>query len=155
MATQNKIEYTEDVKADPFTLPEYTVPQPDSAPSPAHSTVASPHEERYQETADDESSDPEERSSETLQSDGGKALKMLGTGVVAIVLPPVLIAGAAVASVGVMIYGCGKLLEGIGKGLAVGPETAYKAGVKPQVKRLKRVFGVDNSKKDARGPISI
>ena len=157
MATQTKADYPEDKKANPFAFPDYEV-APEGATPPTHTTVAS-EEEAYQhimgETAADEASGAQERGLKTYQADGGKALKMFGTGLLAIVLPPVLVTGAAIASAGVMIYGCGKLLEGIGKGISVGPEMAYKAGIKPQVKKLKRVLGINRPEKDMLGPISV
>ena len=157
MAAQTKADYPGDKKANPFAHPDYEV-APENATLPTHTSVASDdeaHQHIVGGTAADEVSDAQERGSKIYQSDGGKAFKMFGTGLLAIVLPPVLIAGAAIASAGVMIYGCGKLLEGIGKGISVGPEMAYKAGVKPQVKKLKRALGINRREKDKLGPISI
>ncbi|KAI0701568.1 hypothetical protein C8T65DRAFT_656344 [Cerioporus squamosus] len=54
----------------------------------------------------------------------------------AIILPPAIVAAAAVASAGAMLYGCGKVLEGIGRGLAYVPEILYRACVGKQVKNV-------------------
>ncbi|TBU61819.1 hypothetical protein BD310DRAFT_919930 [Dichomitus squalens] len=51
---------------------------------------------------------------------GSKFAKAIGQSAVAVITMPVIIAAAA-------LYGTGKLLEGIGKGLSVGPEALLKA----------------------------
>ncbi|KAI0701560.1 hypothetical protein C8T65DRAFT_656313 [Cerioporus squamosus] len=61
---------------------------------------------------------------------------LIWTGLSAIIFPPAIVAGAAVASAAVMLYGCGKLLEGIGRGLAYAPELLYRACVGKQVKKV-------------------
>lgn len=53
-------------------------------------------------------------------------MRAIMRGLVAIVLPPVVLAGAGVAAGFGVIYGIGKLLEGIGRGLAAGPEALYR-----------------------------
>ena len=68
--------------------------------------------------------------------DGLNIVKLLWTGLVAITLPPAIVAAAALASAGVMLYGCGKMLEGIGRGLAYAPEQLYKAYIGARVKKI-------------------
>ena len=54
------------------------------------------------------------------KSGGAKVAKAIGQGVVTIVALPVIATAAA-------LYGSGKLVEGIGKGLSVGPEALLKS----------------------------
>lgn len=54
----------------------------------------------------------------------------------AIILPPAIVGAAAVASAAVMLYGCGKVLEGIGRGLAYAPEQLYRACISKRVKKV-------------------
>ncbi|RPD62871.1 hypothetical protein L227DRAFT_599616 [Lentinus tigrinus ALCF2SS1-6] len=68
--------------------------------------------------------------------DGLNIFKLFWTGLAAIVLPPAIVAAAAIASAAVMLYGCGKMLEGIGRGLAYAPEHLYKACIGKQVKKV-------------------
>ncbi|KAI1789428.1 hypothetical protein LXA43DRAFT_579507 [Ganoderma leucocontextum] len=60
----------------------------------------------------------------TPDSRGVKAAKAFGMGLLCIVGIPV---AAAVVTVGGVVYGAGKVLEGVGKGLASGPEAAFNA----------------------------
>ncbi|KAM5538141.1 hypothetical protein V8D89_008195, partial [Ganoderma adspersum] len=55
---------------------------------------------------------------------GVKAAKAFGIGLACLVGIPV---GAALFTAGGVVYGAGKLLEGVGRGLAVGPEAVANA----------------------------
>ena len=55
---------------------------------------------------------------------GVKAAKAFGIGLACLVGIPV---GAALLTAGGVVYGAGKVLEEVGRGLAAGPEAAFKA----------------------------
>ena len=55
---------------------------------------------------------------------GVKAAKAFGIGLACLVGIPM---GAALLTAGGVVYGAGKVLEGVGRGLAAGPEAAFKA----------------------------
>ncbi|KAI0326900.1 hypothetical protein GY45DRAFT_1328364 [Cubamyces sp. BRFM 1775] len=63
----------------------------------------------------------------TKDSTGVKAGKALGIGLLALVAVPVALAGAAVVAAGGVVWGAAKVVEGVGKGLAAGPEAAARA----------------------------
>ena len=58
------------------------------------------------------------------ESAGLKAAKAFGMGLACVVGIPV---AAALVTVGGVVYGAGKVLEGVGRGLAAGPEAAFNA----------------------------
>ncbi|KAI0366679.1 hypothetical protein BV20DRAFT_971618 [Pilatotrama ljubarskyi] len=112
--------------ADPVVLPEYTLlpPSPPAGPSPPRGPNPSSPGPSHQTGAD---SDP--RPSPAAPSEARRIVRGIMRGLLAIVLPPVIIAGAVLAAALAMIYGSGKMLEGIGRTIAVGPEALYKACV--------------------------
>ncbi|KAM5541779.1 hypothetical protein V8D89_004508 [Ganoderma adspersum] len=63
-------------------------------------------------------------SSSPSDSAGLQVAKTVGMGLACLVGVPV---GAALFTVGGVFYGAGKVLEGVGRGLAAGPEAAFKA----------------------------
>ena len=133
MANEPPTEWTADVKAaDAAVLPEYT-PLPTSPQgSPANSEVAPSDSASAVSYASDAGASP-------TCTEGLNIFKLLWTGFLAIVLPPGIIAMAALACAGVMIYGCGRILEAMGRGLSVGPEMIYRAYLG---KRVQRVAGM-------------
>ncbi|KAI0669153.1 hypothetical protein C8Q78DRAFT_198519 [Trametes maxima] len=123
---------------------------PTSAPSPAHvatrpaqdipSTSAAPPEYTLYNDAPQPppSSIPtgvsgsrtladDERSSQSSGKREHGAASALGKGLYAIGAAPVVFVGAGLAAMLAVLYGAGKLIEGLGKGVAIGPEVAYKA----------------------------
>ena len=66
------------------------------------------------------------------ESAGLKAAKNVGIGLACLVGIPV---GAALLTAGGVLYGAGKILEGVGRGLAVGPEAVANAMNVEQVKQ--------------------
>ncbi|RPD77377.1 hypothetical protein L226DRAFT_320814 [Lentinus tigrinus ALCF2SS1-7] len=60
------------------------------------------------------------------RSSGAKVVRAVSTGLLAIVVPPIAVGGVALAATGAVLYGSGKLVEGIGRGIAVGPEMVEK-----------------------------
>ncbi|KAH9890089.1 hypothetical protein C8Q73DRAFT_667760 [Cubamyces lactineus] len=60
-------------------------------------------------------------------SDAGRGpMRTFTRGMKAIVYAPLLVIVAGIAAMLGVLYGCGKLTEAIGKGLSLGPETAYE-----------------------------
>ncbi|OSD07628.1 hypothetical protein PYCCODRAFT_1430872 [Trametes coccinea BRFM310] len=64
----------------------------------------------------------------------GRIFRSIAYGLLAITVPPYIIAAAALAAAAAMLYGVGKLLEGVGHALALGPELLYKACVGKRAK---------------------
>ncbi len=134
MANSPSADWRSDVKVavadpqavDPAMLPEYTALPASPDGSPASSDV-SPH-------------DSASNVGSPSCVDGLNIFKLLWTGLMAITLPPAIVAAAAIASAAVMLYGCGKMLEGIGRGLAYAPELLYKACVGKRVKTVARAL---------------
>lgn len=69
----------------------------------------------------------------------------MGAGLLAIVVPPIAAAGVAVAGSAALIYGTGKILEGVGRGIAAGPEVMFRAYRSPRGRRVRRMFGASVS----------
>ncbi|OJT12837.1 hypothetical protein TRAPUB_10672 [Trametes pubescens] len=121
-------EWQQDVAAaaaatDPANLPEYTfLPPSPSASSPPTARTSTLPLSSSAEAASTASSSDDGRP----RSEGRRIVRAIMRGLAAIVLPPVVVAGAAVAAGFAVIYGMGKLLEGIGRGLAAGPEALYR-----------------------------
>ena len=67
---------------------------------------------------------PETPPTNPQDNPGVKAAKTFGIGLACLVGIPV---GAALLTEGGVVYGAGKVLEGVGRGLAAGPEAAFKA----------------------------
>lgn len=101
--------------------------------------------------------DSESESKSEGRGSGSKMAHAFSAGLLAIVVPPLAVAGAAVAASGFIVYGTGKLLEGIGRGISVGPEKAWEAYERTRnARRIRRAFGqgeksdsVENSTKKA------
>ncbi|KAI0712686.1 hypothetical protein C8Q76DRAFT_492332 [Earliella scabrosa] len=108
--------------ADPTVLPEYTL-LPDS---PAGSAVG----------PDDSASNSGSATGSPACNEGLDIIKLLWTGVVALILPPAIVCAAAIASAAAMMYGCGKMLEGIGRSIAVGPELLWRACAAKRAKKF-------------------
>ncbi|KAI0769819.1 hypothetical protein C8Q74DRAFT_1218347 [Fomes fomentarius] len=67
-------------------------------------------------------------------------LRLLWTGLLAILLPPAIVVAAALAAAGVILYGCGHVLEGVGRGLTIGSERLWRrVSAAPQTKKLVKV----------------
>ncbi|RPD62845.1 hypothetical protein L227DRAFT_573364 [Lentinus tigrinus ALCF2SS1-6] len=75
------------------------------------------------------------------RSSGAKVVRAVSTGLLAIVVPPIAVGGVALAATGAVLYGSGKLVEGIGRGIAVGPEMVWKAYRSEGGRRARRAFG--------------
>ncbi|KAI0647678.1 hypothetical protein C8Q79DRAFT_951424 [Trametes meyenii] len=69
----------------------------------------------------------DDRSSQSSGKREHGAASALGKGLYAIGAAPVVFVGAGLAAMLAVLYGAGKLIEGFGKGVAIGPEVAYKA----------------------------
>ncbi|KAI0357330.1 hypothetical protein OH77DRAFT_1519275 [Trametes cingulata] len=59
-------------------------------------------------------------------------------GMLVIVSAPVFVAGAGLAGMLAVLYGAGKLIEGIGKGLSMGPEAAYRKYQAREERKMER-----------------
>ncbi|KAI0769817.1 hypothetical protein C8Q74DRAFT_851049 [Fomes fomentarius] len=139
----NNAEWTADVKVavavtepqnqgqgriDPAVLPEYTL-LPDS---PSGSAVG-PDDSASNAGAGESSAD---EARPAACKEGLRIFRLLWMGMLAIVLPPAIVAAAAVGSAAAMLYGCGLMLEGIGRGIAIGPELLYRGCVTMRAKML-------------------
>ncbi len=80
---------------------------------------------------------------------GAKFVRALSTGLLAIVVPPIAVGGVAIAATGAVLYGSGKLVEGIGRGISVGPEMAWKAYKSERGRRARRMFSGGNKEERA------
>ena len=129
-------DYPADVKApllDPAAAPEYT-PLP-ASPQDRHSPAASVLTYAGEQPPVVVNADGEH---DAACAEGLTIMRLLWTGVLALVIPPAIVAAAAIACAGAMLYGTGKVLEGFGRGLAVAPEWVYKKVVVAHGKRLAR-----------------
>ena len=116
---------------DPAVLPEYTL-LPASPPQSVVSYNGPDGASDAGPSAPPQNGDP----TPTCGAESLNIFKLLYTGILAIVLPPTIIGGAVLAAGGVMMYGCGKMLEGIGRGLAIGPEVVYRTYIKSRARML-------------------
>ena len=121
---------------DPAALPEYTL----LPASPPESVVS--YEPETGAQAASEAGSPAAAASGTHDGAGCGAetfsiFKLLYTGMLAIVLPPMIAGAAGLAAGAVMLYGCGKLLEGIGRGMSLVPETIYRRLVLKRFRMLR------------------
>ncbi|TBU29419.1 hypothetical protein BD311DRAFT_756633 [Dichomitus squalens] len=66
---------------------------------------------------------------QSTPSSGSAAFEAFGTGLGVVLASPFVLAGAAIFTGGAVLYGCGKMLEGIGGGLVAGPRAAFNAAV--------------------------
>ena len=133
MASQQGDTFKGDVKTPPAadeaqahpTLPEYTrLPASPPGSSPAASVLT------YADHGEDA------REEGPTCAEGRTIVKLLWTGFLALAIPPAIAALAALASAGAMLYGAGKVLEGVGRGLAAGPELLYRTAVAGRVKKF-------------------
>ncbi|KAI0669128.1 hypothetical protein C8Q78DRAFT_992788 [Trametes maxima] len=111
--------------ADPSVLPEYTLLP--ASPAAGAASPPPPLPPRSHPTPAPTPSTP---------SEGKHILRAVARGLAALVLPPFILTAAALAAAAAMLYGCGKMLEGIGRGLAAGPELLYKGCVSRKAKRV-------------------
>ncbi len=59
-------------------------------------------------------------------ADAADVFRLLWTGLLAILLPPAIVVAAALAGAGVVLCGCGHVLEGVGRGLTIGSERLWR-----------------------------
>ena len=80
-------------------------------------------------------------------------------GLLAIVLPPLILTALVLAATAAMLYGTGKTIEGIGRAIVWGPEMLYKFCFQSRVESVwRRVLGgkCAQSPLDAEaGPIAL
>ncbi|EJF56641.1 hypothetical protein DICSQDRAFT_157787 [Dichomitus squalens LYAD-421 SS1] len=136
MASTQTQTWQPDVKShegpiDPAVLPEYTL----LPASPPRSVVSYNDPDGASEAGSSASNHNADATTCGIES--LKIIKMLYTGILAIVFPPMIIGGAALAAAGVMLYGCGRVLEGIGRGLSIGPEVVFRTFMRKRVKMLR------------------
>ncbi len=73
-------------------------------------------------------------------ADAADVLRLLWTGLLAILLPPAIVVAAALAAAGVVLCGCGHVLEGVGRGLTIGSERLWRrVSAARETRRLVRV----------------
>ncbi|KAI0755345.1 hypothetical protein C8Q80DRAFT_1266818 [Daedaleopsis nitida] len=119
---------------DPFIPPEYDSLSVAHAPASSeahmqrqrqsHLVASSSLLEEEAEAPLPPSPSPSSSSSRAEERKGGGVLRALGSGFLAILLPPVAILGVACAARGFIVYGAGKVVERVGRGIAAGPEAA-------------------------------
>ena len=71
--------------------------------------------------------------------DGHKVASAVSTGMLALVVPPVAVASAALATSSALVQQSARMVEGIGRGLVAGPEAAYRAYGKAKLERDARI----------------
>ncbi|PIL22980.1 hypothetical protein GSI_15677 [Ganoderma sinense ZZ0214-1] len=147
------------IDVDPNVLPEYTLlptsppPEPEYDGAPPHaSPVDNPNDVTIglgmpSTSTSTSNSNPNSNAgagAEACQCTGTcgaetlRIVKLLYIGLLALAVPPVLLACVALAMGAVALYGCGKVLEGTGRALAVGPEAVYRAWVAKRARRFWR-----------------
>ncbi|KAI0755330.1 hypothetical protein C8Q80DRAFT_1266799 [Daedaleopsis nitida] len=83
------------------------------------------------------------------KSSRSKVVKTVSTGLLALVLSPIVVAGAALAASSFILYGTGKVLEGVGRSIAAGPEAVYEMCNKTKrAGRIRRAFEKSSSSKE-------
>ncbi|KAI8978862.1 hypothetical protein BD414DRAFT_120731 [Trametes punicea] len=76
----------------------------------------------------DSASSPDTSARESHEVGAGVgAAKAVGTGLLAIVATPFALAAVGLVGAGALIWGAGKVVEGVGRGLAAGPQAAARA----------------------------
>ncbi|KAI0820447.1 hypothetical protein BC628DRAFT_858731 [Trametes gibbosa] len=123
-STDKHDEWARDMKttaatADPVVPPEYTLHPPSARAGATGSAPAAA--ERPIPESESECDGP--------RSAWKRIVRSIGLAVLAIGLPPFILAGAGLAASLAAIFGVGKLLEATGQMLSVVPETLYKACV--------------------------
>ena len=127
---------------DPNVLPEYTLLP--TSPPPAVSYNESPEAGNGvgpsdQASAADLNVDGDaDGQTPTCGTESLRIIKLLYVGMMALALPPVFLAGMALAMGAVVLYGCGKILEGIGRACAFVPEMVYRGCVRRRAARCWR-----------------
>ncbi|KAH9890123.1 hypothetical protein C8Q73DRAFT_667782 [Cubamyces lactineus] len=82
------------------------------------------------------STDSDPRTAVTPTAEGRTILRAFMRGLLAIILPPVILAALVLAATAAMIYGTGKTIEGIGRAIVWGPEMLYKIHLKNRVEKM-------------------
>ncbi|KAI1794756.1 hypothetical protein LXA43DRAFT_1072296 [Ganoderma leucocontextum] len=150
MAGNNGSTWAADVKntsgrIDPNVLPEYTL----LPSSPSQSAVS--YNELGAETQASSSASNAHAHAHTSAPDpisGAEpppsTLRLLYIGLLAIIAPPLVIFWVSLAAAVGMLYGCGKILEAVGRGLAFGPEALYRGWMGMRGKEWWRVVPVSD-----------
>ncbi|KAI0695776.1 hypothetical protein C8T65DRAFT_40506 [Cerioporus squamosus] len=118
-------------------------PSPSASPRTSSSSSRTPYpypsssSHRHSKSQPELTSPPREHKQ---RSSGAKFVRAVSTGLLAIVLPPIAVGGVAIAATGVVLYGGGKLVEGIGRGISVGPEMAWKAYKSERGRKARQMF---------------
>ncbi|KAI0669150.1 hypothetical protein C8Q78DRAFT_1080450 [Trametes maxima] len=73
---------------------------------------------------------PRGESEKAEEGAGKKAAKAIGMGLAGIVGAPLVLAGVGVVAACAVLWGAGKVVEGIGRGFVAGPEAAAKAAMR-------------------------
>ncbi|KAI0366650.1 hypothetical protein BV20DRAFT_636396 [Pilatotrama ljubarskyi] len=90
---------------------------------------------RSNDDEDDEDEDDKSSAHSPREHSAGRAFSK---GMLVILSAPVFVAGAGLAGVLAVLYGAGKLIEGIGKGLSMGPEAAYRKYQAREERKMER-----------------
>ena len=132
---------------DPNVLPEYTLLPASPPPPPAVSynnespeagNGAGPSDQVHASAATLNVDGDAEAQTPTCGTESLRIVKLLYVGLMALALPPVFLAGMALAMGAVVLYGCGKILEGIGRACAFVPEMVYRGCVRRRAARCWR-----------------
>ena len=140
---------------DPNVLPEYTLlptsppqsvvsydepPPPQAHPSPIPNTVG-PSASLNPNTNGNSNmnmANAEAAAAPTCGAEPLRIVKLLWVGVLALAVPPILLAWMGLATAAIVLYGCGKILEGVGRACAFVPEMVYRGCVRRRAARCWR-----------------
>ncbi|KAI0632534.1 hypothetical protein C8Q77DRAFT_1074463 [Trametes polyzona] len=114
-------------KADNDSAPGPPPGGPPSSPDPPSEAPSSPPPRRRRARPPDVH---EDAAAPARDGRAKRAAKAFGTGLFAIVAVPVAVAGVGVVGAGTAVWGAAKVLEGIGRGLAAGPEAVAEWGAR-------------------------
>ncbi|KAM5538586.1 hypothetical protein V8D89_007615 [Ganoderma adspersum] len=137
-------------RIDPNVLPEYTL-LPSSPPQSAVSYNESPGACASNDVGSSSAASAANLNADTVTADSAptptcgteslRIVKLLYVGMLALAIPPVFLSWMGLAMGAVVLYGCGKILEGIGRALAFVPEALYRQCVARRAKKFWRAVG--------------
>ncbi|KAI0366651.1 hypothetical protein BV20DRAFT_971578 [Pilatotrama ljubarskyi] len=104
-------------------VPPPPPPPPRAGTSAATDTASDASEQNSSSSSDSLEPTP----AEARDSQGKKAAKAIGKGLLGIVAAPLAVAGVGVLAVGGVLWGAGQIVKGVGTALAAGPEAAAGA----------------------------
>ncbi|KAL1950807.1 hypothetical protein VTO73DRAFT_5931 [Trametes versicolor] len=126
---KDTLEATEPCEDDMEEIEGPEMAPPPSSPPPRYKRTGSDGGGESDVHVDETPNEAEDNGAKAPVEDGPglKAAKAFGMGLGAIVAVPFAVAGVGVLAVGATVWGAAKVLQGVGGGLAAGPEAAARA----------------------------